>query len=107
MKFTRTLTTFEATAFTVDLDDNLTPTVNTIASVKFMATRAGTTEARKAFAENGYTIKRGSRIKIVPVEEVVYACDLDDFMKIATPISSNKVDASDDVETDSKPKAKK
>lgn len=91
MKFTRTLTTYKATAYTVDLDDSLTPTVNEIGTVEFVSTRGTATEARKAFQDNGIALKRGTKIKIVPIKETVYACSFDDFMSVASPVSSSAV----------------
>lgn len=92
MKITRTFTTFKAVAYAVELDDSLSPKVEEIGAVKFISTRGTATEARKAFQENGVTLKRGTKLKIMPIEETVYACSFEDFMSVALPVSSNKVE---------------
>lgn len=87
MLFTRTITTFEATAVDVVLDPNTLETrAEPIATVHYDATAASKTEARKAFAEQGYTIPKGTEIVQKPVKETRYACSLEDFLEIAQPI---------------------
>ena len=88
MKFTRTLTTFEAEAYDVSIDDNMQPKVEEIGRVEYASTRASSTEARKVFQDNGIVLKRGTKINIRPIKETVYACSLEDFLSIATPIGS-------------------
>lgn len=87
MLFTRTITTFEATAYNTVLDtETMQASVEKIATVHFQGTTATKTEARKAFQEQGYTVPKGTEIVIKPVKEIKYACTLEDFLEIAQPI---------------------
>ena len=87
MLFTRTITTFEATAYNTVLDtETMQASVEKIATVHFQGTTSTKTEARKAFQEQGYTVPKGTEIVIKPVKEIKYACTLEDFLEIAQPI---------------------
>lgn len=90
MMFTRTLTTFKATAIEVKKDvSTMTATMQPIASVTFVGTSPTKTDARKAFQEQGYTIPKGTDITIEEVKKVVYGCTLEEFLEIATPIEQD------------------
>lgn len=87
MLFTRTLNTFEATAVKSNIDpETMTATVDPIATVHYVATSPSKTEARKAFAEHGYTIPKGTDIIQKAVKEVRYGCTIEEFLEIAQPI---------------------
>ena len=85
MMFTRTITTFEAKAYRLFLEDG-TPKVEELGKAVFMGTAANRTDARKALADAGYAIPKGATIEITPVEEVVYGCTIEDFMSVAHPV---------------------
>lgn len=87
MMLTRTLTKFRATAYEVKANlDEGTATVEKLHEVTFMGTSASKTDARKAFSEQGYTIARGTEIKIEEVEKTLYGCTVEEFLEIAQPI---------------------
>lgn len=85
MKFTRTMTTFRATAYKLYIKDGA-PALDNLGSVEFTSTRADKTMARKAFAEVGNPIPKGCEIEIVPIAETVYGMDLDKFIEMAQVI---------------------
>ena len=90
MMLTRTLTKFRATAYDVKADlDAGTAEIQKIADVTFMGTSATSTDARRAFTDQGYTIARGTKIKIEELEKTVYGCSIEDFLEIASPIEQN------------------
>ena len=91
MKFTRTMTTFRATAYKLHIKDGA-PALDNLGSVEFTSTRADKTMARKAFAEIGNPIPKGCEVEIVPVAETVYGMDLEKFIEMAQVIETKRLD---------------
>ena len=87
MLFTRTITTYEATAYNTVLDtETMQASVEKIATVHFKGTSPSKTDARKAFQEQGYTIPRGTEIVMKVVKDEKYACTLEEFLEVAQKI---------------------
>lgn len=82
---TRTLTTFEATAYTI-VDDGETPTLEVMGKAQFVATKPNKADARKALIAAGIDVPRGTTINIKEVDTITYGCELDEFLKIAHPV---------------------
>lgn len=82
---TRTLTTFEATAYAI-IDEGEAPTLEVIGKAQFTATKPNKADARKALIAAGVEVVRGTTINIKEVSTATYGCDLDDFMAIAKPV---------------------
>lgn len=91
MKFTRTMTTFRATAYKLYIKSGQ-PAIDNLGSVEFTATRADKTMARKAFAESGNPVPKGVEIEIVPVAETVYGMDLEKFIEMAQVIETKRLE---------------
>ena len=83
--FTRSITTFEAKAVSVEFD-GMEPKVIELGHAVYMGTRASETEARKALKAAGVQLKRGCKVFISEVETVVYGCTIDQFMTVAHPV---------------------
>ena len=90
--FTRTITKFRATALVIEWDGE-TPKVKKLGATEFHASNATKTDARKALKAAGVDVRRGTEIKLEELEKVTYGMDIEQFMQLAKPISSEKVDA--------------
>ena len=86
--FTRTVTTWKATAYSIDEE---TLKVKAIGAVEYQAASTGKTEARAALIAAGYDVPRGTTVKIEKVSEETYGMSVDEFMLHAHRIE--KVDA--------------
>lgn len=84
MKVTRTVKRFRATAVKANIKER---TFESVGEVEFSGTHATATIARKAFADNGMKIAKGTQIEIEEVGSVTYACELEDFISISHVIS--------------------
>lgn len=74
--FTRTITTWKATAYKID--DNLK--VIEVGSVEYVSASTGLTEARAALKTAGYEITRGMKITVEKVAEETYGMTVEEFM---------------------------
>ena len=92
MKVTRTITTFSIKAVRPDFT---TMTFNVIGECDCVATHMTKTIARKALIEHGINVPRGTEVTFEKKSETLYACSLEDFLKIAVPVSVDDVDAED------------
>lgn len=88
---TRTITTFEATAFKMELDkQTMTAKVIELGKVQFVATNATKNLARAAFKANGIDVPRGSEITWQAIESTLYAMPVETFIANAQPIKTEK-----------------
>lgn len=85
MMFTRTITTYQASAYRLFIKDG-SAQKEELGSCTFECTTPSKTEARKALQDMGYAIPKGAAIDISPVESVTYGCTIEDFMSVAHPI---------------------
>lgn len=92
MKVTRTITTFSVKAVRPDF---ATMTFNVIGECECVATHMTKTIARKALIERGINVPRGTEVTFDKTTETLYACSLEDFLKIAVPVSADEVDGED------------
>ena len=83
--FTRTITTFKATAYTIEWVDN-TPKAKKLGEAVFVGSNATKTDARAALKAAGIACPRGTEVRIETVEEVVYGMSVEEFMQHAKPI---------------------
>lgn len=83
--FTRTITTFKATAYSIKWVDGK-PEADELGSATFAATHASKTEARAALKAAGVTCPRGTEVRIDKLEEVVYGMTVEQFMQHARPV---------------------
>lgn len=84
MKVTRTVKKFRATAISANLKAR---TFETVGVVEFSGTHATATIARKAFADEGMKLAKGTQVEIEEVGSITYACELEDFISISQVIS--------------------
>lgn len=85
--FTRTLTTYKATAYTSKVDfKTKTAQIVELGTVEFLGTSPSKTDIRKAFAENGVTVPKGTEFDLVEVEKTTYGCTMEEFLEIAQKI---------------------
>ena len=89
--FTRTITKFRATAIGIDWEGN-NPIAKVLGSCEFFASNATKTDARKALKSAGVEVKRGTEVRIEEIEKVTYGMDIEQFMQLAQPIASEKVE---------------
>lgn len=94
--FTRTITTFKATAYSIKWVEGK-PEADELGSAVFVATNASKTEARAALKAAGVTCPRGTEVRIDKVDEVVYGMSVDEFMQHAKPVE-RKAKAEADVD---------
>lgn len=83
--FTRTITTYKATAYTIKWVDGK-PEADELGSAEFVSSNANRTEARAALKAAGVACKRGTEIRIDELESVVYGMSVEEFMQHAKPI---------------------
>ena len=83
--FTRTITTYKATAFAIKWVDGK-PEADELGSAPFVSSNATRTEARAALKAAGVPCKRGTEIRIDEVESVVYGMSVEEFMQHARPV---------------------
>lgn len=83
--FTRTITTWKATAYGISWEGD-TPKAVKLGSAEFVATNATKTDARKALKAAGIDCPRGTEIRLEEVEAVVYGMSVETFMQYAKPI---------------------
>lgn len=83
--FTRTITTFKATAYAIEWDGD-TPKAKQLGSTEFVGSNATKTDARAALKAAGISCPRGTEIRVEEVESVVYGMSVDEFMQHAKPV---------------------
>lgn len=83
--FTRTITTYKATAYTIKWVDGK-PEADKLGEAEFVATNASKTEARAALKAAGVHCPRGTEVRIDELESVVYGMSVDEFMQHAYPV---------------------
>lgn len=83
--FTRTITTYEATAYSIKWVDGK-PEADELGKARFVSSNATRTEARSALKAAGVDCKRGTEIRIEEVEAVVYGMSVEEFMQHAKPV---------------------
>ncbi len=91
--FTRTITTYEATAYAIKWVEGK-PEAEELGKARFVASNASKTDARAALRAAGVAVKRGTEVNIVEVDSVVYGMSVDEFMAHAKPVE-RKVAAQD------------
>lgn len=84
--FTRTITTYEAKAYTIKWADG-NPIADELGKAQFVSSNATRTEARAALKAAGVPIKRGTEIVVNELEQVVYGMSVEEFMQHAKPIA--------------------
>ena len=89
MKITRTLITVEAVAVELEYKQGQA-FANEIGRVQFEGTSATKAAARKAFAAAGIEVPRGCPIEFTEVRKTTYGVEVEDFMRIATPIKTEE-----------------
>lgn len=89
--FTRTVTTWKATAYTIDVKDGK-PNVKTIGSVEYVSASTSKTEARSALINAGFSIPRGTTVEFAKVSEETYGMSVDEFMLYAHRIEKKDVE---------------
>ena len=89
--FTRTITTYKATAYTIKWVDGK-PEAAELGSAEFVAASASKTDARKALKAAGVNCPRGTEVIIDEVEQVVYGMSVEEFMQHAQPIERKAAD---------------
>lgn len=87
MKITRTLNTYEAVAVELAYEHGQAM-ANEIGRVRFEGTSASKAAARKAFAAAGIEVPRGCPIEFNEVCKTTYGVEVEDFMRIATPLKT-------------------
>ena len=88
--FTRTINTYEATAYAVEVDKTTKQAaVKTLGTAQFISTNGSATEARAALKAAGVPVKRGTLVEYEVIESVKYGMPVELFMQYATPISAN------------------
>lgn len=89
--FTRTITTFKATAYKMELDkETMTANVTELGTALFVSTNGSKTEARAALKSAGVDCPRGCEVTWEAVESTLYAMPIDKFMSLAEPIKTEK-----------------
>ena len=83
--FTRTITTYKATAYAIKWVDGK-PEADVLGSAEFVASNATKTDARAALKAAGVNVKRGTEITIEEVGSVLYGMTVEQFMQYAKPI---------------------
>ena len=87
MMITRTISTYKATAYTSKVDfKTKTAQIEELGTVEFLGTSPSKTDIRKAFAESGHAVPKGTDFDVVEVEKATYACSLDDFLECAQKV---------------------
>lgn len=81
-KFTRTVKTFEAKAYQLEIKEGQ-PVAVVIASVVYNAASDAESHARKAFKENGVYVPRGCKIDRKCIGTKKFALSIDEFMQYA------------------------
>ena len=87
--FTRTITTFKATAYAIEWDGN-TPMAKSLGKAVFVGSNATKTDARAALKAAGIACPRGTEIRLEELESVVYGMSVEEFMQHARPIERTK-----------------
>lgn len=85
MMFTRTLTTYEANAFTIDVENGEAVT-KSLGHCSYIGTHASQAEARKALKAAGVEVPRGAKVIVKELESATYGCTVEDFMSVAKVI---------------------
>lgn len=94
MMFTRTLTTYKATAYKTVTDlATKTATVQEIGEVQFVGTTPTKTDARRAFQEEGIALPKGTEIEIVELKKELWGCTIEEFLEVATLIGKGDGEA--------------
>lgn len=83
--FTRTITTYKATAYAIKWVDGK-PQADKKGEAVFAASNATRTDARAALKAAGVACPRGTEIVIDEVESVVYGMSVEEFMQHAKPV---------------------
>ena len=89
--FTRTVTTWKATACKVVWEKGQ-PKANIIGEVEYQSASTNKTEARAALIKAGFTVPRGTEVQFEKVAEEVYAMDIDTFMLYAKRIDKSEIE---------------
>lgn len=85
--FTRTLTAYKATAYTAKTDFKTKKAEFVeLGTVEFLGTSPSKTDIRKAFAENGISVPKGTEFDLVEIEKATYGCTMEEFLEIAQKI---------------------
>lgn len=87
--FTRTITTFKATAYAIEWDGNQ-PLAKSLGEAVFVGSNATKTDARAALKAAGIACPRGTEIRLEELESVVYGMSVEEFMQHARPIERTK-----------------
>ena len=91
--FTRTITTFEATAFVPKWDmAKGVGKLEEVGRAQYVAASTNNTEARAALKAAGVPVKKGMQIRIEKVSEEVYGMTIEQFMAHAQLIDRNTVE---------------
>lgn len=85
-KFTRTINTYKATAYTPVWDDEGNGKLVEVGSCVFEDTCSTDTKARAALKSAGIAVKRGMRVEVECIGGKVYAMIVGDFLAFARPI---------------------
>ena len=80
--FTRTVKTYKATAFELEIKDG-EPVANIIGSAVYSASSDSEGTARKALKNNGTYVPRGAKINVECIGEKKYGMTVDEFMQYA------------------------
>lgn len=89
MMFTRTISTYKATAVNLKLVDGK-PVADVMGEIEFVGTSPTKADVRKAFAVQGINVPRGTEIQVEEVDSQTYACTLEQFMSVAKPVDVKK-----------------
>ena len=86
---TRTVTTWNATAYKVELHDG-NPTIKTIGAVTYDSQSTTQTEARAALKAAGYEVPRGVTVDVQKVCERKFALEMETFMRYAHEVTDDE-----------------
>lgn len=84
--FTRTITTYKATAYGIGKDENGKRAIVELGHVEYVGASTSQTDARKALKAAGINVPRGTDVEIEKLEEVTYGMTVEEFMSLAHPI---------------------
>ena len=81
--FTRTVTTYRASAWELIETDDGDLEKNLIAVTDYQAVSDNVAAARSALREAGYNIPRGTKITVKEIKSEVYGMSVEEFMRYA------------------------
>lgn len=87
MNITRTISDYEVIATKIAVKDGK-PEVEEVAKARFFGTKPSMTEARRALKAAGFDVPRGCTLAVNEVESAAYACTVEQFLSVASPIAA-------------------